>query len=94
MSEKLPPVVVARFVVDDFRKSHPSLTADAATELQHRIETAVAAAIAEERKRCADLCRARHELWLRSVDQGVGMARAEARARSNEAHVIADAILA
>lgn len=55
---------------------------------------AVAQLLAEERRRCAKVCRDRMELWRNTAlaKSEIPSARAEARARANEAQCLADAI--
>ena len=50
--------------------------------------------VAEERRRCAKLCRDRVELWRNTAlaKSEIPSAREEARARANEAQYLADAI--
>jgi hypothetical protein len=88
------PSVVARFVADDFFAAFdPHASADARMSLATRIETALHAAIAEERSECAELCDKRADLWQRTETTPSPL-RAEARPRSVEAAFIADAIRA
>lgn len=50
--------------------------------------------LAEERRRCASVCRQRMELWRSTAlaKSDLPSAREEARARANEAQYLADAI--
>lgn len=58
------------------------------------LASAVAQLVAEERRRCAGLCRARVELWRNTAlaKSELPSAREEARARANEAQYLADAM--
>jgi hypothetical protein len=92
---KPAPSVVARFVADDYFAAHdPSASADARMALATRVETALRAAIAEEREACAALCDKRAELWQRTEATATTPLRADARSRSVEAAFIGDAIRA
>ena len=91
------PDIVAKFVAEDFFSIHPSIaSADARRDLTNRIETALRAAIRDEREWCAALCETRRNLWRGTEDRsGVpDPLRREAQARANEAIYIADAIRA
>jgi hypothetical protein len=84
--------VIARFVVSDFLASDAGASvADRQMALAVRIETALKAAVTEEREACAALCDARKDLWQRTEQKG-GALKADARARSVEAEYLADAI--
>lgn len=93
----LSPEAVARFAADDFRRAHPAaITAEMALELAVRIETALRAAILEERSACVAECTRRYELWA-AYGERTGVPpqlEAEARARANEAALLADALRA
>jgi hypothetical protein len=94
---KPSPATVAAFVAGDFFKANPSLDAHALQdELVNRIETALRGAVREEREACAVLCDARRTLWTSTEEKGSTPQelRREARARSNEAAYLADAIRA
>jgi hypothetical protein len=54
----------------------------------------VGALLAEERRRCAKLCRDRMELWRNTAaaKSDIPSVREEARARANEAQYLADAL--
>jgi hypothetical protein len=58
------------------------------------LASGVAQLLAEERGRCAKLCRERVELWRNTALAGSSLpsAREEARSRANEAQYLADAI--
>jgi hypothetical protein len=58
------------------------------------LQTLLHRAILEERARCAEIARNRADLWRRTplATAAVAAAREEARARANEAAVIADLI--
>jgi hypothetical protein len=91
-----PPLeTVAAFVASDFLKRHPGLDSPRLrAELALRIETALRAAVEEEREQCGTLCEARAALWT-ATEAKPGIpehARRDALARSNEATYLADAI--
>jgi hypothetical protein len=91
-----PPLeTVASFVATDFLKGHPGLDLPSLrAELALRIETALRAAVEEEREACGRLCDARAALWT-STEAKPGIpahARRDALARGNEATYLADAI--
>ncbi|HSP17295.1 MAG TPA: hypothetical protein VLV78_21305 [Thermoanaerobaculia bacterium] len=48
--------------------------------------------VADERRRCVEICRSRAELWRRTPSARAAFAREEARARANEATYLADLI--
>jgi hypothetical protein len=93
----LSPEAVSRFVAEDFRRAHPlAVTAAMAQELAVRLETALRSAIGEERDACILECTRRHELW-NAYEERTGVPsqlRVEARARANEAALLADALRA
>jgi hypothetical protein len=94
---QLSPEAVSRFVAEDFRRVHAhAVTAQMAGELAVRIETALRSAIGEERAACVLECARRHELW-NAYEERTGVPsqlRVEARARANEAALLADALRA
>jgi hypothetical protein len=102
MSGKLPmttpPIeTVAAFAASDFLKGHPGLDSQALRgELALRIETALRAAVEEEREECARLCDAHSALWTPTKGKAAlpEQVRRDALARSNEAASLADAIRA
>jgi hypothetical protein len=91
-----PAHVVAAFMVADFFKAHPGLDAGLREELTARAETVLRATVRGEREACAALCESRRGLWQATEEKpsGPAHARAEARARANEAAYLADAIRA
>jgi hypothetical protein len=91
-----PIHVVASFLVADLCRAVPGLDAGSRGDLAVRIETALRAVLGEEREACAALCEARRALWQATEEKPGSPAslRAEARARANEAAVLADAIRA
>ncbi len=94
--EQFAPAALARLTAEEFRRSGPALSEGATADLAHRIETALRTALLSEREACADLCRQRRELWG-STEERPGVPdplRQEARARSNEAAWLEDAIRA
>lgn len=87
----------AAFIAHDFLKAHPELAAEALRpELAALVETALRSVVRQERELCAAACDSRKELWSRTEANlnAPAQLRAEARARANEAAVIADAIRA
>lgn|SRR5574342_393902 len=93
--QQFSPAALARLTADEFRRDGPGLTEAAAADLAHRVETALRAALIHEREACADLCRRRRELWGSAEGPGApAPLRQEARARSNEAAWLEDAIRA
>ena len=94
--ESFSPAVLARLTVDDFRRYAPDLSKAAALNLLHRIETALRTAVRQEREACTGLCQERQALWASTEERAGTPAplRQEARARSNEAAWLADAIRA
>jgi len=94
--EQFSPAALARMTADEFRRGGPELPEAAAADLVHRIETALRAALLHEREACAALCRERRALWGSAEERPGAPAplRQEARARSNEATWIEDAIRA
>ncbi|OFX19476.1 MAG: hypothetical protein A2V77_23890 [Anaeromyxobacter sp. RBG_16_69_14] len=91
-----PLDTAALFVANDFFKAHPELGAALRGELTMRIETALRAVVREERESCAVQCDSRRALWQGTEEKpsAPAHARAEARARANEAAYLADAIRA
>jgi len=91
-----PLGVAATFLVADLCKAAPGLDAGSRGELTVRVETALRAIVREERAACAALCQARQAMWQATEERAGAPAqlRAEARARANEAAVLADAIRA
>lgn len=88
---------LARLVAEDFRRAHPGpLDAAAVQDLAVRIELAVRSAVRDERDACAAECARRQQLWTATEERSETPAalRAEARARANEAAVLADALRA
>jgi GGDEF domain-containing protein len=94
--EQLSRAVLARLTVDEFRRCVPELSKAAAADLLHRIATALGTAVRQEREACAGLCRERQALWASTEERPGTPAplRQEARARSNEAAWLGDAIRA
>jgi len=91
------PAALARFVSDDFTRAHaPGVSGEMQRELAVRVETALRSAIRAERDACVAECARRHELWASYQDRtGVPSSlRGEARARANEAALLADALRA
>jgi hypothetical protein len=87
--------VIAQFVAKDFFADRPGSEADR-HELASRIETALRAAVGEEREACAAICDHREQLW-RSTEESAdkpAQLRNEARSRSIEAAWLSDAIRA
>lgn len=93
-----PPIeTIAAFVASDFLKAHPSLDSQTLRgDLALRIETALRAAIEEEREECARVCDLRTALWTSTEGKAriPEQVRRDALARSNEAAYLADAIRA
>lgn len=58
------------------------------------VANVVARLLADERRRCAKVCRDRMELWRNTAlaKSSIPSAREEARARANEAQYLADAL--
>src|SRR5574337_186213 len=94
--EEFSPSALARLTADEFRRDVPGLSQAGIADLAHRIETILRAALIHEREACADLCRQRRELWGSAEERPGTPAplRQEARARSNEAAWLEDAIRA
>lgn len=91
----LTPDVIARFVTDDFFAANATPAPDGGRrDLAARVETALRAAIRAERVAIATLCDKRAKLWADAEGKSriPEHARVEARARSNEAPFIADAV--
>ncbi|HYG69976.1 MAG TPA: hypothetical protein VD838_20040 [Anaeromyxobacteraceae bacterium] len=93
---QLSPEALARFLSEDFRRAHPELTEAMAQDLAVRLETALRVAIRDEREACAAECERRRALWAATEEKAETPAqlRAEARARANEAALLADALRA
>lgn len=95
--EELTPAALASFVADDFRRLHaPAFTAEMRRELAIRIETVLRSAIRAERSACIAECARRQDLWssYEGRDEVPAALRGEARARANEAALLADALRA
>jgi hypothetical protein len=93
--ESLSPEVLAAVVAAEIAEAHGPIIDDALRdELARRIETALRRMAREERVACAAVCAARQAMWEATENRStiVEPLRAEARARSNEAAVIADAL--
>ena len=93
-----PPIeTVAAFVASDFLRGHPGLDSQTLRgELALRIETALRAAVEEERDECARVCDLRTALWTSTEGKAriPEQVRRDALARSNEATYLADAVRA
>jgi hypothetical protein len=96
MGEQFSPAALARLAVEEFRRSGPALSEGASADLAHRIETVLRTALLHEREACAALCRRRRELWGSTEERpgAPALLRQEARARSNEAAWLEDALRA
>jgi hypothetical protein len=94
--EELSPRELAVLIAEDFARTDAELTMRARQALAHRIETGLRTAARHERLACIELCERRHALWTATEDRPdtPPSLRAEARARGNEAAVIADALKA
>ena len=93
--EGLDPEVLATLVAAELAEAHRPVIDDVVRdELARRIETALRRIAREERAACAAVCAARQAMWEATENRSTIAAplRAEARARSNEAAVIADAL--
>jgi hypothetical protein len=93
--EGLTPEVVATVVAAEIAEAHGLLIDDEVLDkLARRIEMALRRMAREERAACVAICDARQAMW-EATDVRSTIAeplRAEARARGNEAAVIADAL--
>ena len=93
--EGLSPEVLATVVAAEIAEAHGLLIDDEALDkLALRIETALRRMAREERAACIAVCAARQAMWEATENRSTiaEPLRAEARARSNEAAVIADAL--
>jgi predicted transcriptional regulator len=93
--EGLSPEVLATLVAAELAEAHRPVIDDAVRdELARRIETALRRVAREERAACVAVCGARQAMWEATENRSTiaEPLRAEARARSNEAAVIADAL--
>jgi hypothetical protein len=95
--DEVDPAVLARKVAAGFLQKHRGLPVDEGrvAALESQIRGALDEAIRAERAACARRCQKRAALWEASADRPAvpGVHLAEARARSNEARYLADAIL-
>jgi uncharacterized membrane protein affecting hemolysin expression len=93
--EGLSPEVLAAVVAAEIAEAHGPLIDDVVRDqIAHRIEAALRRMAREERVACAAVCAARQAMWEATENRSTiaEPLRAEARARSNEAAVIADAL--
>ncbi|HVR44360.1 MAG TPA: hypothetical protein VMS56_13060 [Thermoanaerobaculia bacterium] len=91
MAERTGPSDAIRAAIDEVLSDLADDGRPPKHDLAVRIAALVADRIAEERKRCAGLCRARGELWVRTeATSSATPLQTEARARSNEARYLAD----
>jgi hypothetical protein len=93
--EALSPEVLATLVAAELAEAHRPFIGDAVRdELAQRIETALRRVARDERAACVGVCVARQAMWEATENRSTIAAplRAEARARGNEAAVIADAL--
>ena len=87
--------VLATLVAAELAEAHRPLIDDALRDqLAQRLETALRRIAREEREACAGVCLARQAMWEATENRSTiaEPLRAEARARANEAAVIADAL--
>ena len=93
---QLSPEALARFLSEDFRRAHPGVTEAMAQELAVRVETALRVVVRDEREACVAECERRRALWTGTEEKAETPAplRVEARARANEAALLADALRA
>jgi hypothetical protein len=94
MEEQLSLASIAAMTARDVLRAHPGLGAAGAEDLAHRLETALRTAVRQERLACVAECERRRALWTETEerDGSPPSLRTEARFRSNEAAVLADAL--
>jgi hypothetical protein len=96
LSIEVLSAVVASELAIQFASAHPAIEPDDALRdaIAARVETAMRRLARQERDACAGLCLQRHAMWEATEARSTIAAplRHEARARANEAQVIADAI--
>jgi hypothetical protein len=93
--EDLSPEVLATVVAEAFGDAYGGLiTAVMREDLATRVERAIRAALATERKAIAGVCLERQALWSATESRPTTPEplRSEARSRANEAAYLADAI--
>jgi hypothetical protein len=95
--DDIDPSVLARKVATGYLQKHRGENIDEAraAALESQIRAALDEAIRAERVACARRCQKRAALWEASAERPAAhsVLLAEARARSNEALYLADAIL-
>jgi hypothetical protein len=92
---KASPATIARNIVDElFAAGDAARTSDARMNLFVRIESAIRAAIDDERAECAGVCDRRQQFWERCAASMAPAAAEEVRARAAEAGWLADAVRA
>ena len=69
-------------------------SADVASKIAARLESAVTQFLYRERERCVAICKQRAAMWSNTAMASSPLGREESRARTNEATYIADAIRA
>ena len=95
--DRLSPEVIATVVAAELAQAHPAEIDDALRDqLAARIETALRRIARLEREACVAQCLERQAMWEATEARSTITAplRQEARARCNEAAVIADALRA
>ena len=95
--ERLTPEVMAAVVAAELAQAHPDeIDVELRDELAARIETALHRAARQEREACIVQCLERQAMWEATEARSTIAAplRQEARARCNEAAVIADLLRA
>ena len=92
--EPLPIEVLATIVATELAAAHPQIDDALRDVIAARVEAAMRRLTRQERDACAALCLERQAMWEATEARATIAAplRHEARARSNEAQVIADAI--
>ncbi|HZJ53203.1 MAG TPA: hypothetical protein VFD38_03615 [Myxococcaceae bacterium] len=94
--EELSLAAVAAMTARDVLRAHPRLGPEGAEDLAHRLETALRAAVRQERLACVAECERRKSLWTETEERSATppSLQTEARYRGNEAAVLADALRA
>lgn len=94
--EELSLAALARMIAADVLRARPAIGETGTDAIAHLLETALRTTVRQERLACVAECERRRDLW-RGTEERAGTPPslvAEARFRSNEASVLADALRA